>query len=46
MFVPMFYLMKWWGNTFSKELPTFRWFLVELSIFTLVEEILFYYTHR
>ncbi|NWX08637.1 FXDC2 protein, partial [Caloenas nicobarica] len=46
MFVPMFYIMKWWGNTFSKELPTFRWFLVELSIFTLIEEILFYYTHR
>ncbi|NWY57455.1 FXDC2 protein, partial [Chionis minor] len=46
MLVPMFYVMKWWGNTFSKELPTFHWFLVELSIFTLIEEILFYYTHR
>ncbi|NXI91393.1 FXDC2 protein, partial [Psophia crepitans] len=46
MLVPMFYVMKWWGNTFSKELPTFYWFLVELSIFTLIEEILFYYTHR
>ncbi|XP_074460559.1 fatty acid hydroxylase domain-containing protein 2 [Larus michahellis] len=46
MLVPMFSVMKWWGNTFSKELPTFRWFLVELSIFTLIEEILFYYTHR
>ncbi|KAM9289062.1 fatty acid hydroxylase domain-containing protein 2 [Morus bassanus] len=46
MLVPMFYIMKWWGNTFSKELPTFQWFLVELSIFTLIEEILFYYTHR
>ncbi|XP_075365639.1 fatty acid hydroxylase domain-containing protein 2 isoform X2 [Mycteria americana] len=46
MLVPMFYIMKWWGNTFSKELPTFHWFLVELSIFTLIEEILFYYTHR
>ncbi|XP_032303345.1 fatty acid hydroxylase domain-containing protein 2 isoform X4 [Coturnix japonica] len=46
MLVPMFYVMKWWGNTFSKELPTFQWFLVELSIFTLIEEILFYYSHR
>ncbi|XP_009902895.2 fatty acid hydroxylase domain-containing protein 2 [Dryobates pubescens] len=46
MLVPMFYVMQWWGNTFSKELPTFSWFLVELSIFTLVEEILFYYSHR
>ncbi|NXV75232.1 FXDC2 protein, partial [Atlantisia rogersi] len=46
MLVVMFYVMKWWGNTFSKELPTFQWFLVELSIFTLIEEILFYYTHR
>ncbi|NXJ63281.1 FXDC2 protein, partial [Rostratula benghalensis] len=46
MLVPMFSIMKWWGNTFSKELPTFHWFLVELSIFTIIEEILFYYTHR
>ncbi|NXF29350.1 FXDC2 protein, partial [Nyctibius bracteatus] len=46
MLVPMFYIMKWWGNTFSKELPTFHWFLVELSVFTIIEEILFYYTHR
>ncbi|NXN93863.1 FXDC2 protein, partial [Rhinopomastus cyanomelas] len=46
MLVPMFYVMEWWGNTFHKELPTFRWFLVELSVFTLLEEILFYYTHR
>ncbi|XP_066833335.1 fatty acid hydroxylase domain-containing protein 2 isoform X3 [Anser cygnoides] len=46
MLVPMFYVMKWWGNTFSKELPTFQWFLVELSIFTITEEILFYYSHR
>ncbi|NXF90821.1 FXDC2 protein, partial [Eubucco bourcierii] len=46
MLVPMFYVMQWWGSTFSKELPTFQWFLVELSIFTLVEEVLFYYSHR
>ncbi|XP_061858581.1 fatty acid hydroxylase domain-containing protein 2 isoform X2 [Colius striatus] len=46
MLVPMFYVMKWWGNTFSKELPTFQWLLVELCIFILIEEILFYYTHR
>ncbi|NWY12354.1 FXDC2 protein, partial [Aphelocoma coerulescens] len=46
MLVPMFYIMQSWGSTFSEELPTFQWFLVELSIFTVVEEILFYYTHR
>jgi len=46
MLVPMFYVMRWWGNSFSKELPTLRWFLVELSVFTVIEEILFYYTHR
>ncbi|NXA32106.1 FXDC2 protein, partial [Eudromia elegans] len=46
MLIPMFYIMKWWGNTFSVELPTFRWFLVELSVFTFIEEILFYYSHR
>ncbi|XP_062443250.1 fatty acid hydroxylase domain-containing protein 2 isoform X2 [Rhea pennata] len=46
MLLPMFYIMKWRGNTFSKELPTFHWFFVELSIFTLIEEILFYYSHR
>lgn len=46
MLVPMFYVMKSWGSTFSEELPTFQWFLVELSIFMVVEEILFYYTHR
>lgn len=46
MLVPMFYVMKWWDNSFSKELPTFQWFLVELSIFAVIEEILFYYSHR
>lgn len=46
MLLPMFYILKWWGNTFSKELPPFRWFLLEMSTFTIVEEILFYYTHR
>ncbi|XP_053149077.1 fatty acid hydroxylase domain-containing protein 2 [Hemicordylus capensis] len=30
----------------SLRLPTFHWFLFELAIFALVEEVLFYYFHR
>ena len=30
----------------SEELPTFQWFLVELCVYILVEEVGFYYTHR
>ncbi|XP_052614363.1 fatty acid hydroxylase domain-containing protein 2-like [Peromyscus californicus insignis] len=43
IFYPFF---KWRGDPFCRDLPTFHWFLVELALFTLVEEILFYYSHR
>uniref|UniRef100_A0A8C3F3L5 Fatty acid hydroxylase domain containing 2 n=2 Tax=Chrysemys picta bellii TaxID=8478 RepID=A0A8C3F3L5_CHRPI len=46
MMMLMLPIMKWRGQPCSKELPTFHWFLLELSIFILVEEILFYYSHR
>ncbi|KAF6081121.1 fatty acid hydroxylase domain containing 2 [Phyllostomus discolor] len=29
-----------------RELPTFHWFLLELAVFTLIEEVMFYYSHR
>ncbi|XP_025056787.1 fatty acid hydroxylase domain-containing protein 2 [Alligator sinensis] len=41
-----FPIVKWWGDPCREELPTFRWVLIELLIFGLVEEILFYYSHR
>jgi len=45
--VPLFYFVEWRGMTFeSNELPTFQWFLIELCVYILVEELGFYYTHR
>ncbi|KAL3880303.1 hypothetical protein ACJMK2_032551 [Sinanodonta woodiana] len=42
-----FHIMKWRGCTFrAEDLPTFHWTLFELIIFSLVEEIFFYYSHR
>jgi len=41
-----FIVMKWRGCSFGRELPTFHWVVVELVVFTLVEEIMFYYSHR
>lgn len=41
-----FVLMKWRGCSFGRDLPTFHWVVFELVIFTLVEEIAFYYSHR
>ena len=44
---PLFYLLKKRGMTFGVEdLPTFTWFMVELCVYILVEELGFYYTHR
>ncbi|XP_069825089.1 fatty acid hydroxylase domain-containing protein 2 [Dendropsophus ebraccatus] len=42
----MYPFMKWRGNPCGTELPTFHWVLLELTVFVLVEEILFYYSHR
>ncbi|OCT88310.1 hypothetical protein XELAEV_18016944mg [Xenopus laevis] len=46
MIVLMYPIMLWRGNPCGPELPTFHWVLLELSVFALVEEILFYYSHR
>ncbi|XP_028322745.1 fatty acid hydroxylase domain-containing protein 2 [Gouania willdenowi] len=46
MVVVIYYLMSWRGNPCGPELPTFHWTLMELAFFSLVEEILFYYSHR
>ncbi|KAM6224234.1 fatty acid hydroxylase domain-containing protein 2 [Rhynchocyon petersi] len=42
----LYLLLKWKGDPCRRELPTFHWFLLELVIFTLIEEVLFYYSHR
>ncbi|XP_051955324.1 fatty acid hydroxylase domain-containing protein 2 [Xyrauchen texanus] len=39
-------VMKWRGEPCTPELPTFHWVLLELAFCGLMEEILFYYTHR
>ncbi|KAB1281681.1 Fatty acid hydroxylase domain-containing protein 2 [Camelus dromedarius] len=39
-------ILKLWGDPCRQELPTFHWFLLELAVFTLIEEVLFYYSHR
>lgn len=36
----------WRGCSFGPELPSFHWVLFEITIFTLVEEVGFYYSHR
>lgn len=41
-----YYLFEWRGCAFHGELPTFHWFLLELTVFSLVEELGFYYSHR
>ncbi|XP_066572573.1 fatty acid hydroxylase domain-containing protein 2 [Amia ocellicauda] len=46
MVVAMYCLMKWRGNPCGPELPTFHWVLLELTVSGLLEEILFYYSHR
>ncbi|XP_004696805.1 fatty acid hydroxylase domain-containing protein 2 [Echinops telfairi] len=44
--IALYPFLKWWGDPCRRELPTFHWFLLELVIFTLVEEVMFYYSHR
>lgn len=46
-FSVIFYgLYKWRGCSFGRELPSFHWVLFEIGMFSLVEEFLFYYSHR
>ncbi|ESN99625.1 hypothetical protein HELRODRAFT_185820 [Helobdella robusta] len=42
----MFKVMICRGCSFGRELPTFHWVAAELVVFTIVEEIMFYYSHR
>ncbi|XP_005672659.1 fatty acid hydroxylase domain-containing protein 2 isoform X2 [Sus scrofa] len=46
LLVFLYPILKLWGDPCRQELPTFHWFLLELAIFTLIEEVLFYYSHR
>ncbi|XP_072256578.1 fatty acid hydroxylase domain-containing protein 2-like isoform X2 [Pyxicephalus adspersus] len=46
MVLLMYPFMQWRGNPCGIELPTFQWVLLELTIFSLSEEVLFYYSHR
>lgn len=41
-----FYVMKWRGCPMSGEMPTFQWVILELTVYSLVEEVGFYYSHR
>ncbi|CAJ1063670.1 fatty acid hydroxylase domain-containing protein 2 [Xyrichtys novacula] len=46
MVVVVYYLMTLRGDPCGPELPTFHWALMELAFFSIVEEVLFYYSHR
>ncbi|KAF1378301.1 hypothetical protein PFLUV_G00189120 [Perca fluviatilis] len=46
MVVAAHYLMNLRGNPCGPELPTFHWALMELAFFAILEEIMFYYSHR
>jgi methylsterol monooxygenase len=38
--------MKWRGLPQLRGLPNFYWVLIEMTVFAVMEEILFYYSHR
>ncbi|XP_066271951.1 fatty acid hydroxylase domain-containing protein 2-like isoform X2 [Branchiostoma lanceolatum] len=40
------HLFSWRGMPCGRELPWFHWVVVELIVFVLVEEVMFYYSHR
>ncbi|XP_074528607.1 fatty acid hydroxylase domain-containing protein 2 [Halichoeres trimaculatus] len=46
MVVAVYHLMTLRGNPCGPELPTFHWALMELAFFSILEEIMFYYSHR
>ncbi|KAF5886261.1 fatty acid hydroxylase domain-containing protein 2, partial [Clarias magur] len=39
-------VMSWRGEPCAPQLPTFHWVLLELAVCGLLEEVLFYYSHR
>lgn len=46
LMILMHHAMRWRGCSFGTELPTFQWVVWELFVFTWMEEIGFYYSHR
>ncbi|CAL8365503.1 unnamed protein product [Lota lota] len=46
MVVGVYYLMTWRGDPCGPQLPTFHRGLMELALCSVVEELLFYYSHR
>ncbi|XP_068188244.1 fatty acid hydroxylase domain-containing protein 2 [Antennarius striatus] len=46
MVVAAYYLTSLRGNPCDPKLPTFQWALMELAAFAVIEEVLFYYSHR
>lgn len=44
--VVAFHVLQMRGYNYSRELPTFHWVLLELVVFTIAEEVFFYYSHR
>ncbi|XP_074467093.1 fatty acid hydroxylase domain-containing protein 2 [Sebastes fasciatus] len=46
MVVAAYYLMTSRGDPCGPELPTFQWALMELAAFSIMEELIFYYSHR
>ncbi|XP_017275425.1 fatty acid hydroxylase domain-containing protein 2 isoform X2 [Kryptolebias marmoratus] len=46
MVVAGYHLVSWRGDPCGPELPTFHWALMELAVFSMLEEVLFYYSHR
>ncbi|XP_062909177.1 fatty acid hydroxylase domain-containing protein 2 isoform X2 [Mobula hypostoma] len=46
MLLLLYPIMKWRGNPCGPELPTFHWVLFELCFLGLLEEMIFYYSHR
>lgn len=44
---PAYWLQKWRGMSFKPDgVSTLPWFLVEVIAYTMVNEVVFYYTHR
>lgn len=45
--IPFYYVVTKRGMVYeAEELPSFMWFMLELCVYILIEEIGFYYTHR
>ncbi|XP_077596215.1 fatty acid hydroxylase domain-containing protein 2 [Stigmatopora nigra] len=44
--VVAYHLNLWRSNPCGPELPTFQWALAELAFFSILEEVMFYYSHR